>query len=106
MTYDPRRERRELRLKIGRLRRRIDARIRATQTEGRKLASWQTYVTRYPGMAILAAFGLGVSGATMFSSHRLIKGLGRSILQGSADRAIKLMWRELRRHWPSSGGQS
>jgi AcrR family transcriptional regulator len=106
MTYDPQRERRELRLKIGRLRRRIDARIRTTQTEGRKLASWQNYVARYPGTAILAAFGLGLSGATLFSSGRLLKGLGRGILQGSADRAIKLAWRELRRHWPSDGGQS
>ena len=68
MKSDPQQEKRELRLKIGRMRRRIDARLRATETEGRKLASWRTYVTRYPGSAVLAAFGLGLSGATFFAS--------------------------------------
>jgi hypothetical protein len=106
MKSDPQQEKRNLRLKIGRMRRRIDARLRATETEGRKLASWQTYVTRYPGSAVLAAFGLGLSGATFFASGGLLKGLSRGILRGSADRAVKLAWRELRRYWPSDGDRA
>jgi hypothetical protein len=106
MKKDPQQEKRELRLKIGRLRRRIDARLRATETEGRKLASWRTYVTRYPGSAVLAAFGLGLSGATLFASKGMLKGLGRGILRGSVDRAMNLAWRELRRYWPSDGDRA
>jgi hypothetical protein len=95
---------RELRLKIGRARRRIDARLRATGAEGRKLASWRTYVARYPGSAVLAAFGLGFSGATVFSPRGILKSFGAALMRGSADRAMNLAWQELKR-WRKAAGE-
>jgi hypothetical protein len=99
-------EKREIRLKIGRMRRRIDARIRATQTEGRKLVSWRTYVTRYPGPVVLAAFGLGLTGATIGGRSGVFNRLGKSLLRGSADRVTNLAWQELERWWRSAGEKS
>jgi hypothetical protein len=96
-------EKRELRLKIGRSRRRIDARLRATEAEGRKLASWRTYVTRYPGSSVLTAFGLGLSGATASHSREFIEKLGTALLRGTADRALNLVWQALQRWWKSDG---
>lgn len=97
-------EKRELRLKIGRMRRRIDARLRATEAEGRKLASWRTYVARYPGYAVLAAFGLGVGGSAAFAPRSLLKSLGLGMMRGSADRITKLLLQELLR-WRQSAGE-
>ena len=99
-------EKREIRLKIGRMRRRIDARLRAAEAEGRKLASWRTYVTHYPGAAVLAAFGLGLSGATISNRRGIFKSLGSVLLRGSADRATNLAWQELMRWWKSAGDKS
>jgi hypothetical protein len=106
MKSDHLQEKREIRLKIGRTRRRIDARLRATEAEGRKLASWRTYVVRYPGAAVLAAFGAGLSGATLFRPGGLLKKLGFSILRNSADRAASLAFQELERWWKSAGEKS
>jgi hypothetical protein len=105
MKTDQLQEKRELRLKIGRMRRRIDARLRAAEVEGRKLASWRTYVMRYPGPAVLAAFGLGLSGATVFTPRGILKHLGTGILHGSADRAMNLAWQELKRWLRFAGEQ-
>jgi hypothetical protein len=105
MKTDQLQEKRELRLRIGRMRRRIDARLRAAEAEGKKLASWRTYVSRYPGPAVLAAFGLGLSGATVFTPRGILKRLGGGILRGSADRATNLAWQELKRWLRSSGEQ-
>jgi hypothetical protein len=105
MRDDTQLEKRELRLKIGRGRRRIDARLRAAEAEGRKLASWRTYVTRYPAAAVLAAFGLGLSGATVSAPRGILGSLGSVLLRGSAQRATNLAWRELRRWWKSAGEQ-
>lgn len=55
------RTRRDLRLRIGRLRRRIDGRIHATRRKAQRLASWRTYVKRYPGSAVTAALGVGLA---------------------------------------------
>jgi hypothetical protein len=98
-------DRRELRVKIGRARRRIDVRLRATATEGRKLMSWQTYVARYPGSSLLAAFGLGVTGATA-DSRSFIGRLAALLWKGAADRAVKLAFRALERWWKSAGEKS
>jgi hypothetical protein len=103
MISDPFRDKRELRLKIGRSRRRLDARLRAAGAEGRKLASWRTYITRYPGSAILAAFGLGLGGAILFAPRTILKSLGAVLLRSSTDRAASLAWGELKRCWQSVG---
>ncbi len=106
MTKSDQQEKREIRLKIGRTRRRIDARLRATAVEGRKLATWRTYVRRYPAAAVLGAFGLGMSGASLFRPQKMLKNAGSSILRASADRVIGLVWQELKRYWQSAGDKS
>ena len=53
--------RRETRLRIGRLRRRIDGRVRALAEEGVRLVSWRTWVEHYAGRAVLAALGAGLA---------------------------------------------
>ena len=70
---DTRQERttRDLRLRIGRLRRRIDARIRAAENETRRLTSWRTYVKNYPVSAILGALGVGLALSAGLSARRL-----------------------------------
>jgi hypothetical protein len=105
MPYDDRQEKREIRLKIGRMRRRLDVRAQKAITEGRKLVSWRAYVGRHPAAAVATAFGLGLSGATAFSSNALLKKLGAALLRGSYDRAIRLIGQELLRRWKSTGGK-
>ena len=55
------RQRRVLRLRIARLRRRLDGRVHGLASQGRRLTSWRTYVARFPGYAALAAVGLGLA---------------------------------------------
>ena len=74
---------RDLRLRIGRLRRRIDTRLRATADEGRRLTSWRTYVARYTSSSIAVAFGTGLALAAGLSGTRLLRWFAlRSIRQG------------------------
>jgi hypothetical protein len=105
MKSDSLHEKRELRLKIGRMRRRIDARIRSTQAEGRQLASWRTYVSRYPAPAVLAAFGAGLAGATVGIRPGILKRFGATVLRGAGNRAANLAWHELERWWTRSTGE-
>jgi hypothetical protein len=106
VSHDDRQEKREIRLKIGRMRRRLDARARKTMAEGRKLVSWRTYAVRHPAAAVATAFGLGLSGAAAWYSNAFLKKLGSALVRGSYDRAIRLVGRELLRRWRSTGGKS
>jgi hypothetical protein len=105
MPHDDRQEKREIRLKIGRMRRRLDARAQKAIAEGRTLVSWRTYAGRHPAAAIATAFGLGLSGAAVFSSNVFLKKLGAALLRGSYDRALRLIGQELLRRWKSTGGK-
>ena len=67
---------RELRQQIGRLRRRIDGRLRAAGRETRRLTSWRTYVKRFPGCAVLTALGTGLILSAGLSAHRIARWLG------------------------------
>jgi hypothetical protein len=91
---DHQRAKRELRLRIGRLRRRIDGRIRSVGREGRRLASWRAYVRRYPAHAVLAALGLGLtaSGGLKGGWSRL---LGAVVFRRTIYRVVDRVWREL-----------
>lgn len=72
-----------LRLRIGRLRRRIDRRVRATADEGRRLTSWRTYIAQYTGSSIAVAFGIGLALAAGLSGPWLLRRVAlRSIRQG------------------------
>ncbi|HLA85681.1 MAG TPA: hypothetical protein VJL29_12890 [Thermoguttaceae bacterium] len=75
---------RHLRLRMGRLRRRIDARLRAAGDERRRLASWRTYVARYTGSSLAVAFGVGLALAAGLSGPRMMRWMAlRSIRQGA-----------------------
>ncbi|MEE8452881.1 MAG: hypothetical protein V3R99_13230 [Thermoguttaceae bacterium] len=94
--------RREIRLRIGRLRRRIDRRVRTTQKEARRLVSWQTYVRSSPGNAILGALGVGLALSAGLSMRRLSGWLGLRMIRRAADRGSRLFWKEIADVWNDS----
>ena len=100
------RTQRELRARIGRLRRRIDGRVHAAGGEVRRLASWRTYVRRWPGNAVLAAFGSGLALAAGLSARRWSRWLGLRLLRGGVDRALRRVGEELQRVWANSSPAS
>jgi hypothetical protein len=77
---DPARVRRELRVLIGRQRRRIDQRLYAVGREGRRLLSWRTYLKRHPswGLAVVAA---GLIGAASLRRGRWPRQLDMTLLR-------------------------
>jgi len=91
--------RRELRLRIGRLRRRIDRRVRAIGQEGRRLASWQTHVRRHPGRALLAALGIGVAAGVAMPGRRWPRSLGLRLLRRSLEKLVANLGAELAGLW-------
>jgi hypothetical protein len=101
-NQDDARTARQLRLRIGRLRRRIDGRLRAAADEGRRLTSWRTYVARYTGSSIALAFGAGMALAAGLSGPRLLRWMAlRSIRQGMHGVGRSLAG-ELRGIWDAS----
>jgi len=99
---DPNERKRELRVRIGRLRRRIDHRVRATRDDATRAVSWRTYATRYPGNVLLGAFGLGLALSAGLSARRLAPWVGRRILRQSLRQARRHIWHELGRLWADS----
>jgi hypothetical protein len=96
------RRKRALRLQIGRLRRRIDGRVRSSTAGARRLVSWRTYVRSYPGPAVLAALGTGLALSAGLSTRRLSRWLGLRLVRRAADQAGRLLWRELKQVWNDS----
>jgi len=98
---DPRRAKRDLRLRIARARRRIDRRLRGLEREGRRLASWRTYVRQYPARALVAAAGLGLA-----VSAGLARGwprwLGARLVRRALDRGMAGAWQEVEAIWAES----
>jgi len=93
---------RELRLRIGRLRRQIDRRARAVRQEPKRLFSWRSVVRRLPGNAILAAFGLGLSLAAGLSARSLGRWLGVKMIRHSLRAGQRVLGAELQRIWADS----
>ncbi len=90
---------RRLRLRIGRLRLRIDGRVRGCQRETRRLASWRTYVKGYPGSSITAAFGVGLALAAGLSARSMLRWFGVRLVRRAADTAGRQFWQELQQIW-------
>ena len=103
MIVDAQRERtkRELRLRIGRLRRQIDNRLRSSGRQTRRLASWRTYVQHYPGSAIMAALGAGLALSAGLSGRRLARWLGLRLMRQGWRTAAQLLRQEIARFWAS-----
>jgi hypothetical protein len=93
------RRKRELRLRIGRSRRRIDGRLRATRGRARQMVSWRTYVTAYPGWALAAALGVGLAASVGFRPGRLSRWLGLALVRQALGGFQQQLWAELRRIW-------
>jgi hypothetical protein len=96
------RHKRELHLRIGRSRRRIDGRLRATKDRARQLLSWRTYVVRHPGWSLLAALGAGMSASNLLRPGRIGKWLGQSLVRQAFGGLGQQLWNELRRTWTES----
>ena len=93
---------RAIRLRIGRLRRRIDGRLRAAERHGRRLLSWQTYVKQWPGSTVVAALGVGLAASTGLDHGRIGRWLGLRLVRGALNRARRQAWRELQQIWADS----
>jgi hypothetical protein len=111
---DPHRVKSQLRLEIARLRRRIDGRIRRAEGNGRRLLSWQTYVVRYPGYAVLAALSVGAAvsgglraGWSKYFGQFLARRLGSELADAIWDEA-RAIWRDSRpdSDSPARGGNA
>ncbi len=97
------RRKRELHLRIGRSRRRIDGRLRASRDRGRELLSWRTYVVRYPGWALAAALGAGMAASSALRPARVTRWMGSTLLRRALGGLKQQFASELRRIWRDSG---
>jgi hypothetical protein len=92
-------EKRELRLRIGRMRRRIDRRVRGVEKRGREMLSWRKYVVRYPGWSALAAFGGGLALSAGLRRLSLPRRLGWRLAREAISQIIGRVGLEVKRWW-------
>jgi hypothetical protein len=90
---------RSLRLRIGRSRRRLDGRLRASRDRADQLLSWRTYVVRYPVWAMAAALGAGLAASAGLKPARLSRRLGLSLVRHALGGFKQELWAELRQVW-------
>ncbi len=102
IDLDQQRAKRRLRRRIARLRRRIDRRILATRQQTQRLGSWKTYVTAFPGSAMIGAFGVGLALSAGLGGRRLSRWLGLRLVRRTIDRASGQLWRDLAGIWADS----
>ena len=96
---DLQQQRRELRRRIGRLRRRIDGRIRGAAHQARRLGSWRTYVKRYPGHAVAAALGIGLWASAGARAGRISRWLAARLLRKTSRQIVRQFCNELGQIW-------
>ena len=97
---------RELRLRIGRSRRRIDGRLRAASDRAGELASWRTYAIRYPGWALVVALGAGLFASGGLPRRRASRWIGRSLVRHAIGRLRRRLWKELKQIWNMANERS
>ena len=93
---------RELRLRIGRSRRRLDRRLRGTRDHAKQLLSWRTYVVRYPAWALAAALGTGLAASAGLKPSRLSRWLGLALVRQGLGGIQQRLWADLQRIWTDS----
>ena len=59
----------------------------------------EAYVRRYPGLAMLAALGTGLTISGVWNRARLGRWLGVRLVRQAGGRIGEHLWRELRRFW-------
>ena len=99
---DPEKQKRELRLCIGRLRRRIDGHIQAAGRSGQELLSWRTYVKGIPGAAVIGALGAGLALSAGVSRRWLARWLGVFLIRRASKRFGRVLWKEAAQIWRDS----
>jgi len=95
----PQFRKRRLRLEMGRVRRRIDRRVRASRRRAGELVSWRTYARRYPGNMLLGAFGLGLALSAGLGGRRFARSLGLRLFRLAWRQGLKQLGRELPELW-------
>ena len=94
---------RDIRFRIGRLRRQIDRRMNASRREGRRLTSFRTYAATFPGSVFTTAFGAGIALALGLSGKRIFRVLGmymmRRGMKGVGRGITKELEKEVARFW-------
>jgi hypothetical protein len=98
---------REIRMRIGRMRRQINNHLHATSRAGRRLLSWREYVIRYPSYAILSAFGVGLAASRGFRLGHgdLLRKMGLRVARQTMEHAGQHLWQEIQRIWSQSGAK-
>jgi hypothetical protein len=99
MPSDHNQRAQQLRLQIGRNRRRMDRRLRAVGDQARRLRSWQTYARRFPGSMLLGAFGVGLTLSAGWGGRRAARWLGLRLVRQAWAGLRGGLWAELRRLW-------
>jgi len=102
MDDDLLRRKRELRLRIGRSRRRMDRRLRGTRDRAKELLSWRTYVIRYPGWAMATALGAGWAASAGLKPAALSRWLGLALVRHGLGGIQQRLWADLQRVWTDS----
>ena len=90
------------RVNKGELLLRLDGRAWSVRRDAARLVSWKTYVRRYPGYAVLAALGLGMSASAGLARGRWARLLGMWLVRRAGDRAGQHLWQEVQRFWTES----
>ena len=101
-TDDILRRKRELHLRIGRSRRRIDGRLRAARGRSRQLLSWRTNVVRYTRRAVAAALGAGMTASNLLRPGRVARWLGKSLVRQAFGGLGQQFFNALRQIWAES----
>ena len=101
---DPEQERikRDIRLRIGRLRRRMGRHVRRSRRRAREVLWWRTYVKQLPGCAVAGALGVGLALSAGTTRRRLVRWLGWRLLRHTSKTFSGLFWNELRQIWAES----
>jgi hypothetical protein len=103
MTAPTNRDILQLRLQIGRSRRRIDRRLGRVEREGRRLASWRTYVERYPVYSMLGALGVGVLVAAGLRKANWTRFVGGQLVKRAVGGLLRSLKGEMAGIWSESG---
>jgi len=93
---------RELRLRIGRSRRRVDRRLRGTRDRAKELLSWRTYVVRYPVWALAAALGTGWAASAGLKPSVWSRWLGLALVRHGLGGIQRRLWADIQRIWTDS----
>ena len=67
------------------------------------MLSWKTYVVRYPGWALAAAFGAGMAASSVLRPARISRWLGHALVRNAFGGFQQQLWAKLKRVWNDSG---